>query len=144
MTPISSPLLAAGSLPHSQGTDRERLAQAARQFEAIFVRQVLAEARKSHFGGDMFGEGNPDSALGTFRKMQDERVADLAAERGAFGIAKQIEASLQSQLAFSSPSRLREGSGERLLPTVSQHALPQPLPRAGGEIKAPSPSARKD
>ncbi len=107
---ISAPLLATGSLPQSQGTDRERLAQAARQFEAIFVRQVLAEARKSHFGGDLFGEGNPDSALGTFRKMQDERVADLAVERGAFGLAKMIETQLAAQVA--------------------------PLPQAGGGLKA--------
>ena len=102
MTRISASLLAAGNLVQSHGTgranDRERLAQAARQFEAIFVRQVLAEARKSHFGGDLFGEGNPDSALGTFRKMQDERVADLAAERGAFGLAAMIEKQLAAQL----------------------------------------------
>ena len=98
---ISAPLLAAGSLPHSQGEGRERLAQTARQFEAIFVRQVLAEARKSHFGGGLFDEGNPDSAIGTFNRMQDEHVADLAADRGAFGLARMIEAQLGAQLGIA-------------------------------------------
>ncbi|MEQ1498616.1 MAG: rod-binding protein [Novosphingobium sp.] len=101
MTPISAPLLATGSLVQNHGSPRERLADAARQFEAIFLRQVLAEARKSHFGGDMFGEGNPDSALGTFRKMQDEHVADLAATRGAFGLARMIETQLAAQLGLA-------------------------------------------
>lgn len=101
---VSSPLLATGSLPQSQGNGRERLAQAARQFEAIFVRQVLAEARKSHFGGGLFDEGNPDSAIGTFNRMQDEHVADLAAERGAFGLAKMIEAQLSAQVSPLPPA----------------------------------------
>ncbi len=108
MTPVSAPLLPLGSLPQSQGAGRERLAQAARQFEAIFVRQVLAEARKSHFGGGLFGDSGPDSAIGTFRAMQDDHVADLAADRGAFGLAKMIEAQLAGQVeAPSSPRSAR-------------------------------------
>lgn len=109
-------------------TEREQLAGAAKAFEAIFVRQMLAAARKADFGGDLLG----GQGLDTFRQMQDERFAELAAESGAFGIARLIEAQL-------SPSRLREGSGEGLLPSaevtfsVSQPALPRPLPQAGGK-----------
>ena len=32
--------------------------------------------------------------MDTFRQMQDERFADIAAQRGAFGIAKALEAQL--------------------------------------------------
>ena len=35
------------------------------------------------------------------------------------------------------PSRSREGFGEGLFGKVAQHALPRPLPHAGGEIVAP-------
>ena len=35
MSPISSPMLASGSLTASHGTDRTQLAGAAKQFEAI-------------------------------------------------------------------------------------------------------------
>jgi peptidoglycan hydrolase FlgJ len=111
----------------AQKGERE-LAGAAKAFEAIFVRQMLAAARKTDFGGELFG----GQSLDTFRQMQDERFADIAAESGAFGIAKLMEAQL-------SPSRLREGLGEGLLPSgiATRHqdkqALPRPLPQAGGE-----------
>ena len=90
MTAPSPPVLATGSLAASHGTDRARLAQAARQFEAIFVRQMLAAARRSEFGGELLG----GPGLDTFRTMQDERFADAAAETGAFGLAALIERQL--------------------------------------------------
>ena len=90
MSPVSAPMLATGSLAQSHGTDREQLAAAARQFEAIFVRQMLAQARKADFGEPLFG----GQALDTFRTMQDEHFADIAGKSGALGLASQIEAQL--------------------------------------------------
>ena len=90
MNPVSAPMLATGSLAQSHGTDREQLAAAARQFEAIFVRQMLAQARKADFGEPLFG----GQALDTFRTMQDEHFADIAGKTGALGLAAQIEAQL--------------------------------------------------
>lgn len=90
MTPVSSPMLAKGSLVQAHGTDREKLAQVAKQFEGIFVRQMLAAARKADFGEPLLG----GQALDTFRTMQDEHFADLAAQAGSFGFAAQIEAQL--------------------------------------------------
>lgn len=95
MTPVSAPLLATGSLSGSHGADREQLAAAARQFEAIFLRQMLAAARKSDFGGGLIdGQG-----IETFRTMQDEHFADAAAKSGAFGLAAMIERHLAGQVA---------------------------------------------
>lgn len=94
MNPVSAPMLAAGSLSQSHGSDRERLAEAARQFEAIFLRQMLAAARKADFGAPLLG----GQALDAFRTMQDEHFADVAAKSGAFGLAAQIEAQLARQL----------------------------------------------
>ena len=94
MSALSAPLLATGSLRASHGTDRAQLAAAAKQFEAIFVRQMLAAARKTHFDdGTLGGQG-----MDTFRTMQDEHFADLAADTGAFGLAKMIERQLTAQL----------------------------------------------
>lgn len=90
MTTVSSPLLAQGNLSAGQGTRREQLAGAARQFEAIFVRQMLAAARKTDFGAPLLG----GQAIDTFRTMQDEHFADVAAQSGAFGLGAQIEAQL--------------------------------------------------
>ena len=94
MTPISSPMLASGSLSASPGTTRAQLAGAAKQFEAIFLRQMLAAARKADFGGELLG----GQALDTFRTMQDQHFADLATQNGAFGFGKLIEAQLTAQL----------------------------------------------
>ena len=76
-------------------TDREKLAKVARQFEALFVKQMLAAARKADFGDDLFG-GHSDGggALDTFRQMQDDHFADVTAETGALGLAARIEAQL--------------------------------------------------
>lgn len=77
------------------GGERERLAKVAQQFEAIFVRQMLAAARSTDFGGnDLFG-GQGDE---TFREMRDSEFARLASERGTLGLAQRIEAQLANHL----------------------------------------------
>jgi len=87
---LATPVSPTAAVP----TDRAKLSAAARQFEAIFVRQMLAAARKSDLGGDaLFGS----QGLDTFRQMQDERFAEIVAGRGTFGIAQMIEAQLARQ-----------------------------------------------
>jgi len=80
-------------------SDRAQLKQAAKQFEAIFVRQMLSAARAAKLGGDndLFG----GQAMETFNGMQDERFAQIAADSGAFGLAKSIETQLAAQLHLS-------------------------------------------
>ncbi len=76
-------------------TDREKLHATAKQFEAIFVRQMLAAARKTDFGGeDVFGS----QAMDTFRQLQDEHFADLTAASGMLGLASIIEAQMARYL----------------------------------------------
>jgi flagellar protein FlgJ len=90
-TPASTPGL---SLTPKVASDREKLAGAAKQFEAIFIRQMLSSARAANFGGDsLFGEMDQ-----TFVQMRDERFAEIASETGAFGLARQIENHLAALL----------------------------------------------
>lgn len=73
-------------------TDREKLSATAKQFEAMFLRQMLAAARKTDFGGDdLFGS----QAMDTFRQMQDEHFADVTAQSGTLGLAAILEAQMQ-------------------------------------------------
>ncbi len=96
------------------------LAKAARGFEAIFVRQMLAAARKSDLGGSDLTGGQ---GIATFRQMQDEQFADIAATRGAFGLARMIEAQLGARLGGgASTSSARAGVGSNTNP-----ALPEPV-----------------
>jgi peptidoglycan hydrolase FlgJ len=72
-------------------TQREKLSAAAKQFEAIFLREMLSAARKSDFGGEKLFDSQ---AIQTFRQMQDEHFADVASQSGVLGFASIIEAQL--------------------------------------------------
>jgi flagellar protein FlgJ len=102
-TVTSSPLLPTTAPTTATTSDSEKLSGVAKQFEAIFLRQMLASARKSNLGGEdniFSGQG-----LDTFRQMQDDRFADIASETGAFGLGKMIETHLAKfAQATSSPA----------------------------------------
>ena len=88
--PIAStkPSLTNGPQAPSQ---REQLRGAAQQFEALLLRQMLASARSTDFGGnDLFGDQKDD----TFTEMRDARFADLASQSGQLGFATAIEKQL--------------------------------------------------
>ncbi len=91
------PVSAAASA--SSAADRAALKKAAQGFEAIFVRQMLAAARSTSLAGDdpIFG----GQAQETFTAMRDERFAEIAAQTGAFGLAKQLEAQLARLLPIT-------------------------------------------
>ncbi|HUD31205.1 MAG TPA: rod-binding protein [Novosphingobium sp.] len=85
----------AGMATKADATDREKLKVVAAQFEAVFVREMLAAARKTSFGGDGgAGDISGGQAVQTFRQLQDERAADVTAQSGVLGLAKIIEAQM--------------------------------------------------
>lgn len=69
----------------------EQISAVARQFEAIFIRQMLAAARQSETAGGILGD---DPGSQTFRQMRDEHFADIAAGQSMFGLAAMIEQQL--------------------------------------------------
>ena len=64
------------------------IGETAKQFEAIFLRQMIASMRSPSLGDDLFGS----DASNQFRDMSDARLADSMA--GKFGIAKLLEKQL--------------------------------------------------
>jgi flagellar protein FlgJ len=128
MTPVSAPI-SVSKQPH--GTDRAQLAETAEKFEAIFLRQMLAAARKTDFGAPLLG----GEGLKTFRTMQDEHFADIASRSGAFGLAAAIEAQLTRHIEAGGSAGASTGSARAGLETgafttpaqaepVEAHALP--------------------
>ena len=65
----------------SKAIDPKQLKAAARQFEAVFLRQMISSMRSAGLGDELFGS----SAGEQFRDMSDARLADDMAEKG-FGI----------------------------------------------------------
>jgi flagellar protein FlgJ len=96
---MTTPVLPGAASPFASapaaGSARERLTAAAQQFEAIFVRQMLAAARSTDFGGDDLFGGQGEE---TFREMRDSQFAQIASESGALGLARSIEAQLAHHL----------------------------------------------
>lgn len=108
-SPVASPLLAsAAAAPAGGATDREKLSAVAKQFEAIFLRQMLSSARSTNFGESLFSDSQ---AMGTFEQMRDERFADIASDKGAFGLAKMIEAHLARNLPPATDTAAAEAEG---------------------------------
>ena len=62
----------------------DKLAQAAKAFEAVFLRQMISSMRSASLGDDLFGS----SAGEQFRDMSDARLADSMAGGKGFGIAE--------------------------------------------------------
>lgn len=92
------PLSTAPSL--GSGADQAPVANndlkaAAQQFEAIFIRQLLAAARASDFGGNPLFSG---PGLKQFNAMYDDHIAKAASESGAFGFSRLIEMQLAQQI----------------------------------------------
>ena len=83
IAPINT--VSTGAAPKSE------LRQAAEGFEAIMLRQMLAAARASDMGDDLFGGGAGED---TFAEMRDAHFADLAAGSGMLGLADMLEAQL--------------------------------------------------
>ena len=103
---ISTPTAPTAPTPAipAPGTTKEDIHATAQKFEAMLMRQVLAQARKTDFGNTLLtNEGTK-----TFREVQDSRYADTIAQQGKLGFAKLIEAQLTRQ-AHLTPSTTGKG-----------------------------------
>jgi flagellar protein FlgJ len=68
----------------------EPLKKVAQQFEAIFVRQMMASMRQAKLVDDPLDS----SATDNFRELADARTADAIASGGHIGLAQMIERQL--------------------------------------------------
>ncbi|BAK65992.1 conserved hypothetical protein [Sphingobium sp. SYK-6] len=87
MTQIAA--LSAASRPAAAApasSEREQLAQAARAFEAVFMRQLLGTMRSASLGEDVAGS----AAVDQFRELADARLSDSMSQQGNLGIAELI------------------------------------------------------
>ena len=82
---------AAAATDAQTAAQKAKLSKVAHQFEAIFTRQMLAQAHKGNFGEE------PSDAMNTFNAMQDSKFADISASHDSLGIAKMLEKTLASR-----------------------------------------------
>ncbi|TZG25105.1 rod-binding protein [Sphingomonas montanisoli] len=84
----------------SKSSDLEKLKAVAKQFEAVFLRQILSSARQSKLGDDIMGSDATDQ----FRDMQDARLADNMADKGVFGVADLLVKQFAARVGGSTPA----------------------------------------
>lgn len=82
----SSPVSATDPAAAARAAERAALEKAAKGFEAIFTRQLMATMRNSSLGESIDGS----SAVDQFREMSDANMADHLAGGGSLGIAQMM------------------------------------------------------
>ena len=95
-----------GALADPKATELEQLKAAAKQFEAIFTRQMMKSMRDAKLSeDDLFGSDATDQ----FREMQDSNFADNLAGKGALGIADLLVRQFQSRVSSAAPTAQADG-----------------------------------
>ena len=76
-------------------SDHDKVTEACRQFEAVLLRQILGEARKTVIPSG----GSQDTGVsGIYDDMINNQLADNISRSGAFGLAKSLQAQLVHQV----------------------------------------------
>jgi Rod binding domain-containing protein len=77
------------------GATPKNIAEAATQFEALLIAQLLRSARESGAGAGWLGTGE-DSTADSALQMAEEQFAASMAAQGGLGLARMIEQGLRS------------------------------------------------
>ena len=97
--PLSALTLQANSfkkLPETKGvSDDTRLREAANDFEAIFIQQMLKTMRKTTFESDLLPKSEGEKV---FQSLLDEQYALLSAKSGSLGLGEMIYQQLKTNL----------------------------------------------
>lgn len=92
MNTIASPTLAALDAANATGaiTKTSKLHDAARQFEALMIGEIMKSERESGSGGWLDGE-DEDSGSDSAMDMAEAQLSNALAAGGGLGLAKMIE-----------------------------------------------------
>jgi Rod binding domain-containing protein len=75
--------------------DTEKVAEVSRQFEAVLLRQILQEARKSCVSPSSSADA---TTSGIYDDMINGQLADSISRSGSFGLAKGLQGELAHQV----------------------------------------------
>lgn len=92
---IESVKTTTGALADPKASQTDKLKAVAKQFEAVFLRQMIGSMRQAKLSDDIMGSDATDQ----FREMQDSHVADDLASKGALGIADMLVKQFAARVA---------------------------------------------
>ena len=97
--PLSALTLQANQLkkiPETNGvSDDDKLREAANDFEAIFIQQMLKTMRKTSFESDLLPKSEGEKV---FQSLLDEQYALLSSKSGSLGLSEMIYQQLKPKV----------------------------------------------
>jgi flagellar protein FlgJ len=94
---VLSPSLSGSATDVKSKNSPEKIKEAASQFEALLIGEVLKTAHESE-GGGWLGTGE-DQTAGAALGLADQFLAQTMAKNGGFGLAKTVAAGLAKRAA---------------------------------------------
>src|SRR5271170_4090224 len=88
-------------------SEKDKVKEACRQFEAILLRQILGESRKTVIKSSEQGDSNETDI---YNDMIDNQMADSISRSGSFGLAKSLENQLVRQVLPKTGDQPQPGS----------------------------------
>ena len=85
---------------NSQVSQEDKVAEVGRQFEAILLRNILAQAHKSVFSSSQKKESTSD---GIYQDMLTNNLAEQISRTGSLGLAASWKEQLGHELAETTP-----------------------------------------
>jgi peptidoglycan hydrolase FlgJ len=122
----TQPRLDASQLPldsladNASISDTDKVAEVARQFEAVLLRQILQDIRKPVLAPAQ-GDG---TANGIYADMINNQMADSISRSGGFGLAKILTAQLAHQVLPQAPAAPATGLAPAPTPPKPKHLHP--------------------
>ena len=132
------PQNAADFNPTGRQKEEARLKDASKQFEQVFMKQMLSEMRKSVDKSKLFGEGKDED---TFQDMLDNERAKSWSDSGGVGLAQLIYEQMRNQIS-DKPGR--HGPASSSPPARLSMKARSPAPCQGPLLRARRHRRRKD
>ena|SRR6185436_15042820 len=104
----------------TQINEKEKIAEATRQFESVLLKQILAQGQKPLFQSNL-GVGS-SSSNAIYQDMVTQQLADRISRTGSFGFAKELQKEFNhDNLKYHASAKLKpleaDNSMQNRLPT---------------------------
>ena len=100
----------------TQLTEKEKVGEVSRAFEAVLLRQILQESQKPVFSSKFIGNSTTD---GIYRDVVVNQLAESISKSGSFGLAKSLAGELQRQATVVTPAKSRSAGAQPLAAATS-------------------------
>ena len=101
-----------------QVSKQEKIGEAARQFEAVLLRQILSQAQKPLFKNSLVSGGGTTNAI--YQDMVTQQLADRISEGGTFGFATVLKRELTAEYGDKTTSLDKAAAAKDSAQSVEQ------------------------